>query len=101
MSLDKLSASRWERWRQHYLSVRARIRRWMPFASGVLTALAALFLYSLLVPAPHQLTTREVNDAVAMALASATPRPAYSARVYETIQPSLVLIQTKSPGMND
>jgi S1-C subfamily serine protease len=70
----------------------------MPFASGVLAALVALLLYNVLVPGPHQLTKREVNDTVAQALATATPPPAFSARVYQQIQPSLVLIQTQAPG---
>jgi S1-C subfamily serine protease len=42
------------------------------------------------------MTTREVNDMVAEAMASATPRPAFSSGVFQVIQPSLVLIQTKS-----
>lgn len=72
----------------------------MPFASGVFAALVALVIYSVLIPGPQQLTTREVDDSVAQALASATPPPAYSARVYRAIQPSLVLIQTQAPGAN-
>ncbi len=70
----------------------------VPFASGVLAALVALLLYNALVPGPHQVTTREVKDTVAQAMASATPPPAYSERVYQIIQPSLVLIQTTGPG---
>ena len=46
-------------------------------------------------PAPHPLTNNEVNTTVAQALASATPPPAYSEQVFQVIQPSLVLIQTK------
>jgi S1-C subfamily serine protease len=72
----------------------------VPFASGVLAALVALLLYSVFVPSPTPLTTREVNDTVAQALASATPPPAYSARVYQVIQPSLVLIQSQIPDRN-
>jgi S1-C subfamily serine protease len=70
----------------------------VPFASGVLAVLVALLLYNVLVPGPHQLTTREVKDTVAQALASATPPPAFSERVYQVIQPSLVLIQTQVPS---
>jgi len=70
------------------------------FASGVAAAFVTLLLYHLLVPAPHQLTTREVNVSVARALASATPLPAFSARVYQVIQPSLVLVQAQAPGAN-
>jgi len=57
-------------------------------------------VYNVLLPAPPPLTTREVNEAVAQAMASATPAPAYSAQVYQVIQPSLVLIQTQAPGAN-
>ena len=72
----------------------------MPFASGILAALLALWLYNIFVPGPHQLTAQEVNDTVAQALASATPPPPYSARVYQAIQPSLVLIETQSLDEN-
>jgi S1-C subfamily serine protease len=39
-----------------------------------------------------------VNDSVAAAMASATPPAAFSERVYQVIQPSLVLIQAQSNG---
>jgi S1-C subfamily serine protease len=89
-----------ELWRWRLQRLRTRARSVVPFAAGVLAALVALLLYNVLVPGPHQLTTREVNDTVAQALASATPPPAFSARVYQVIQPSLVLIQTQGPGAN-
>jgi S1-C subfamily serine protease len=62
----------------------------------VLVALAALILYNILFPAPHPLTNNDVSTTVAQALASATPPSAYSEQVFQVIQPSLVLIQTKS-----
>jgi len=71
------------------------VKQAAPFAGGVLAALLAVLLYNILFPQPHQLTEREVNDKVAQALASTTPAPAFSAQVYEIIQPSLVLIETK------
>lgn len=74
---------------------RERIRGMFPFVSGVLATLLALFLYSFLFPA-NQVTESEVNAAIANAMASATPRPAYSVEVYQIIQPSLVLIQVES-----
>ena len=40
---------------------------------------------------------REVNDSIAQALASSMPPPAFSARVYQVIRPSLVFIQTQAP----
>jgi len=76
--------------------LRSRVRGMFPFASGVLAALLALFLYNFLFPS-NQVTPVEVNQAIANALASATPRPAFSARVYQVIQPSLVVIQTEGP----
>jgi S1-C subfamily serine protease len=66
----------------------------------VLAALVALLLYSILFPAPAQLTTREVNDSIVQALASATPPPAFSARVYQAIRPSLVFIETEVSDTN-
>lgn len=47
------------------------------------------------------MTTGQVNDVVAQALASATPLPAYSAQVYRAIQPSLVLIETGTEAGGD
>ena len=73
---------------------RERIKGMFPFASGVLAMLLALFLYHYLFPAT-QMTQSEVNNAIASAMASATPRPAFSEAVYQIIQPSLVLIQVE------
>lgn len=78
----------------------ARVKRVLPFATGVLAVLAAMLLYNLLFPGPQQLTQRDVDNTVAQVLASATPPPAFSSRVYQIIQPSLVLIQTKSSSEN-
>jgi S1-C subfamily serine protease len=75
---------------------RLRLQTAAPFALGVVAALTALLLYNLLFPGPAPLTANQVSDTVAMAMASATPPPAFSAQVYQAIQPSLVLIQTES-----
>jgi S1-C subfamily serine protease len=64
--------------------------------SGILAALAALLLYSSFAPHSQPLTAQDVNTSIAQAMASATPPPAFSEMVYRIIQPSLVLIQTKS-----
>jgi S1-C subfamily serine protease len=77
---------------------RQRVRAGFPFISGVLAAFLALFLYNFLFPGSQQLTPAQVNTAIVSAMASATPRPAYSAQVYQVIQPSLVLIQTDGQG---
>src|SRR6201988_913247 len=59
----------------------------------------ALFLYNFLFPG-NQVTETEVANAIAGALASATPRPAYSVQVYQAIQPSLVMIESEFGSEN-
>ena len=94
--MSEPSVSKSAQWRRRLQRLGTYLWRVIPFAAGMLAALAALWLYHTLYPAPPQLTTREVNDTVVEVLASATPPPAYSAQVYRVIQPSLVLIQTES-----
>ena len=74
-----------------------KVKSLIPFAAGIAAALLGLLIYSLLKPAPEPFTIKQVNAAVAEAMASATPAPAYSAQVYQVIQPSLVLIQSTGP----
>ena len=93
--------SRGKQWKDRLQQLRAGVRRLLPFAAGIVVTLAALLLYHLLFPGPRPLTIHEVNDAVAQAMASATPPPAYSAGVYQVIRPSLVLIQTQAPNASN
>ena len=74
-------------------SWRERFRGMFPFASGVLATLLALFLYNFLFPG-NQMSERDVKQAVANAMASATPRPSDAVQVYQIIQPSIVYIET-------
>jgi len=64
----------------------------VPFASGVLATLLALLFYNFLFPV-NQLTEKEVDVAIANAMASATPRPPDATIVYQMIQPSSVYIE--------
>ncbi len=57
-------------------------------------AFAAIALYNLLLPPPSPMTPQDVKSVVAKAMASATPPPAISARVYQVVQPSLILVTT-------
>ena len=92
-SVDKLR-SRWAR-------LRERVRKLLPFATGVLAGLLALFLYNAFFPGARPLTQTEVNAAISSAMASATPRPSDAIMVYQIIQPSLVWIETEgSPDEN-
>jgi S1-C subfamily serine protease len=94
--MTESSASPSELWRRRLQRLRPYARSAVFFVTGVLAALVALLLYNVLAPAPPQLTTGEVNDSIAQALASATPPPAHSARVYQAIRPSLVFIQAQA-----
>jgi S1-C subfamily serine protease len=96
--MNEPSVSPFALWQRRWQRLRLHARSAIPFVSGVLAALAALLLYSVLAPAPDQLTIGEVNESVAQALASATPPPAYASLVYQVIQPSLVLIQVHASG---
>ena len=85
-----------EKVRNRLGNLRNRVRAALPFLSGLVTMLLALILYNILFP-ESQLTRTEVHEAIANAMASATPRPAYSTEVYKIIQPSMVLIQSEMP----
>lgn len=100
MSVSERAVSRVEVWRRGLQRFRTHILSGIIFAAGVLAALAALLLYSVIAPGPTPLTTRDVNDTIAQVMASATPAPAFSAQVYRLIQPSLVLIQVEGKATN-
>jgi S1-C subfamily serine protease len=78
-----------------------RIGRMAPYLTGGLVALSGVLLYGTLAPQAPPLTQRDVDQTVAEALASVTPPPAFSELVYQAVQPSLVLIQTKGPPAQD
>ena len=78
--------------------LRVRLRPLLPFTLGIVATFIALVAYNALFPPPPPITSRDVKDTIASAMASATPPPAFSTEVYQIIRPSLVLIQTKSPG---
>lgn len=66
-----------------------------PVAVGVLITLLALIIFNVVNPAPKPLSQKELDQRIAQVMASATPPPAISARVYQALQPSLVQIETK------
>ncbi len=82
-------------WRRALVGLRVFVGRAAPFSAGVLAALLAFWLYATLFPPARPLTQAEVETSVANALASATPAPAFSQRVYQVIRPALVLIETE------
>ncbi len=72
-----------------------RLRTPLAFVAGILATLIALMIYGALVPTPATVTMRDVNDAIARAMASATPRPALSVGVYQAVAPSVVLVRAQ------
>jgi len=102
--MDETTDSRKRLWQSRLRRFGMGLRRALPFASGVLAALLAFQIFNMITPRTPPLTQREVNQAIVQAMASATPLPAYSERVYRIIQPSLVLIQaagTSADGDED
>ena len=69
-------------------------RRTLPFAAGIVVALVAIRLYTIIVPGPPPLTTQDIRQGVKDALASQVPGPPLSQLAYQAVQPSLVLIET-------
>ncbi len=75
-----------------------RLHQATPFALGVLAALIGLLLFRWLFPPAASLTSNDVQQVVAEAMASATPEDPIAARVYEQVGASLVLIEAQFPG---
>lgn len=98
--MDERPVSRWMIWKNRGLRAGRWALRAVPFLAGMLAALAGLALYNTLRPPAASLTTRDVKKAVNEVLASATPQPPWSEQVYQIIQPSLVLIQTREGTQN-
>jgi S1-C subfamily serine protease len=76
----------------------ARLRRLAPIALGAAATLVGVLLVGALTPRTPILTQRQVDDAIASALASVTPPPAFSQVVYQVVQPSLVLVRAEGVG---
>ncbi|MEM7537345.1 MAG: trypsin-like peptidase domain-containing protein [Chloroflexota bacterium] len=78
-----------------------QFRRGLPFLVGILATLAGLIVYNQLFPPPQRLTQQDIDNRILDSFAAATPPPAYSTTVYETILPSFVLIEVgedEGPG---
>jgi len=80
-------------WRQSW---RTQVRRAGLFAIVLVAVLLGVILYHYLFPAPIPLSQADVDGRIVAAMASATPPPANSMLVYQTILPSLVFIQTQA-----
>jgi len=72
-----------------------------PTVAVILAAFLAVYLYSLLFPAPVPPSQGELDASIQQAIASVTPSPPYSTEVYQIILPSLVVIQTQQENTED
>jgi S1-C subfamily serine protease len=61
----------------------------------LLAAIIAVLVFRWIEPPTQPVTPGQLATDVAQAMASATPRPAFSEQVYQVILPSLVMIQTQ------
>jgi S1-C subfamily serine protease len=64
-------------------------------ALGIAIAFGVLSLTGRIRPGGSQMDRREIESAVARVLASVTPTPPATARVYEQVRPSIVQIETR------
>ena len=83
------------RWFARVLPTRTMLMRSLPIAMAGFSAIFGVFIYMQFFPPPIPLNQDEVDASIQNAMASATPLPAYSSQVYQTILPSLVVIQTE------
>lgn len=82
--------------RSRLLKIRTHLFRTWPLLVGLATAFVGSYVFMALNPAPDPLTEEDVDTLIVDAMASATPRAAFSADVYQIILPSLVLISTEN-----
>lgn len=95
---EKPPPTRVSRWRARVKRLYERAHNLLLVLLGILIAFAVMLAYSATQPPPQRLTQRDINAAVARALASATPPPSIASQVYAIIAPSLVRIEGNIPG---
>ena len=98
--MNEQPATRLQAWRQRLRRLGGGARRTLPFIGGMLAAFLAVAAYQKLYPGPAPLSTQDVKNTLAQVMASATVPPSNSSLVYQIIQPSVVLIQTKGTDAN-
>ncbi len=85
-------------WRERWQDMRKRYAALMLIVFGAAALLLAVLLWRAFQTDALQLTAMDVEEAVAEAMASATPAPVVSAQVYQAILPSLVVVQVMGGG---
>lgn len=87
--------SRWTKLRVRFGRLNGGLQTVLLLVAGVFIALAVFLVYDSFedARAPRPLTQREINAAVARALASATPKPSDASQAFQIIRPSLTRVQ--------
>ncbi len=83
-------------WRARLAAFARRHDRPLLLGSGLLAALLAVGIYTLVTPAPQKLTQRDIDAAVLHTLKKQPPEPSRAATAYEIIRPSVVLVRRLS-----
>jgi len=84
-------------WRDRLRTLSGRLN---PFVSGAFGALLVFFIFYLF-NSSTQITERELKNVVAQAMASATPRTPDAVIVYQTILPSIVVVEAEYEDAED
>jgi S1-C subfamily serine protease len=92
---NNVSPTRSARIRIRMQRVRAFALKILPFAVTVIITILVLAIFNVLNPGTKPLTDKELDKRIGQVMASATPPPALSARVYAAVQPSIVQVETK------
>jgi S1-C subfamily serine protease len=99
--MNEPSVSRLDFWRKQGRRLITIAKSVAPFVATFFAAILVMLAYNTAFPGPAPLTSRDVKTSVAQMLASATPEPSFSSKVYKIIQPSLVLIETTNTNVNN
>src|SRR3954452_11112115 len=90
---------RMSRVRARWPRTKKRLRRAVPFASGIVAALVGVWIFTALNPGPAPLSTADIQKTVDQTLASQTPAPPTGTFVYGAVAQSLVLIEAKGSAV--
>jgi S1-C subfamily serine protease len=101
MLSDKNPTSATRKWFRQSKWLRGVLRRLWPIGLALLLTIFGMVIYSYLNPTPIPISQQEIDESVAQAMASATPPAAFSSQVYQTIFPSLVIIQSFSENNDE
>ena len=91
----------WSLWQKRLKRFFDAIKKAAPFGAGILAAFLGIMLYTAIYPNAKPVSQRDITGMIHNAMASATPRPAFSVAVYQAIRPSLVTIQSKGQTTTD